>query len=474
MTAPQQTHSGTAGTTELLRLATIGGRSDRLRIALTIIGSLFGTMVALLGVTVAFISETDGPYSLNVLAESGLRPGVITALLVLCAPIVLFVGLCTRVGAPARDRRLAMYRMAGATPSQATKIASYETGFAALIGAISGLAVFQILRAVLDAGPRAAERALPTDVSVPIPALVGVVVALAAGALFSATVASRKVRISPFGVTRTTATKPPTRRAALLFAVGSGGLVVLGAVLRATPEIHTDGFVFFALGAFACFALCLAGLLLGSASVAYAAGKALAPRASRPDVLIAARRMIAAPHTASRTTASVILVALIGAALQGTRVAFLTGSDPGDDFYANTFDLINVVLIVAAIVATASLLVTASESIVERRRTLASLVASGTPRPVIARAAMLESLIPLVPAVLVATASGWLFARSFFGPRVEVFPDGAVGTYIDVPIPWTELALLGGGVIVASVLANLVSLAFLSASTRPTELRAAA
>ena len=486
MTAINPGLPGAASSLELLRLATIGGRSDRLRIALTIVGSALGTVIALFGVAVASIQPGNGPYSINLIDEVGLRPGVIVALLALLAPIVLFVGLCTRVGAPARDRRLAMFRMAGATPNQATKIASFETSFAAFLGGLLGLAIFLAGRFMLDEGPLvgSAERTFPTDASIPLVAFVAVVAVLTLGALGSASLATRKVRISPFGVTRSQNTDPPTTRAVTMFLLGSAGLIAAGVILRGSPTLYEQAFALFALGAFVCFMLCAGGLLLGSASFAYVAGKFFAPRASRADLLIASRRMLAAPYTASRTTASVILAALIGSAVQGARAAFLTSAQPAGTpfdeedlaFYKDSFDLLNVVLIVAILVATASLLVTASEAIVERRRTLATLVASGTPRSVVARAAMLESLIPLVPAVALATVSGWLFARNFFGSRVETWDESAVPPvgYNPVPIPWVELLVLGGGVIAASVIANLISLAFLSASTRPTELRTAA
>ncbi len=467
---------GAAGPFELLRLATIGGRSDRLRIVLTIAGSALATSIALLGVTVAFIrtSQGDGPYSINLIEESGLRPGVLIALGVLCVPVVLFVGLCTRVGAPARDRRLAMFRMAGATPKQATRLASYETGLAAGVGGAAGVGVFLLARMVLDEGA-VEERMYPTDVQVPVVAFVAVVAALVIGAVGSSSLATRHIRISPFGVTRRQPTEPPTKAAVVLFGIGGAGLLSASAVLRAHPDLLGLVSIF----ALASFVLCLAGLLLGSASFAVVSGRFLATRTSRADVLIASRRMIDAPFTASRATASVLLAVLIGSAVQATRANILLSQDPADTFYRDSFDLINVVLVIAIVVAAASLVVTSSEAIVERRRTLATLAASGTPRPVIARAAIFESLIPLVPAVLLAAISGTLFARSMFGTTVERLESfevdaGSNSITLGVPIPWTDLLVLGGGAILASVLATVISLAFLSASTRPTELRAAA
>ena len=113
------------------------------------------------------------------------------------------------------------------------------------------------------------------------------------------------------------------------------------------------------------------------------------------------------------------------------------------------------------------------------QRSSHTVTASGTPRSVIARSAILETLTPLVPAVLLATATGTLFARSLWGTTVErlrVFEvDGPSDVItVNVPVPWAELALLGGGAITIAIAATLTSLAFLPASTAARELRAAA
>ncbi len=483
--------NGSARRSNLLRLAVAGGRSDRLRITLTAFGSAATTLLLLTAASVVFISASDGPYRLDVLDQPGLRPGVIIALLLLCVPLVIFMGLCTRVGAPARDRRLAMFRMAGATPTDATRIAALETGLAAMIGSLVGIAAFVVGRMLLDRttasrftvtmadGNRRIEtglgRLFPTDVDTPFPVIVGVAAAVTIGATIASAAALRHVRISPFGLTRKPPTHPPTKTAAVLFVTGSVGLVVLGAVSSAwTASLPTLVAI-----AFALFWMCVIGLLMGSASLSVNVGKLVAPRTSRPDVLIASRRMIDAPFTASRSSASVLLAVLIGAAILGTRATFLAAQDPADTFYADTFDLLNIVLGAAIVLSAANLLITTSEAIVARRRTLAALVASGTPRTVLARSAIMESLVPLIPSVVLASAAGVLASRSFFGTRVErltTFETNGSNEFItvEVSVPWTQLFLLGGGAITVSLFATMISLVTLVQSTHPSEIRTAA
>lgn len=493
MTATITQTTGAPSTRTLLGLAAVGGRADRLRIGLTATGAALATVLLLLALSVALIDVGDGPYQLNVLDEPGLRPGVIISLLLLCVPIVVFLGLCTRVGAPARDRRLSAFRMAGATPAETTRIAAYETGIAAVAGSIVGTAVFLVGRVLLDGTSRGVYtvlqsdgagtyteqlvgqvRLFPTDVEVPIAAMVAVWAFVGIGATLSSVLALRRVRVSAFGVTRSVPTKPPTRTAALLFAVGTIGLMGLGVASRTLTSLSPLVIA----ASLLLFVASVIGLLLGTASLSAAVGRFLAPRVSRPDLLIASRRMIAAPYTASRASASVLLVVLIGSAIQGVRSNFLLSTDPAETFYADTFFLLNCVLGVAVALTTANLLITAAEAIVERRRTLAALVASGTPKSVLARAAMMESLVPLVPAVVVASLAGVFASRAFLGTSVErlvTFEGNGSDEYAKfaVQIPWERIAVLGGGTIAASVAITALSLLLLGRSTSIVEMRAA-
>ena len=79
----------------------------------------------------------------------GLHTGVIVTFVLLCIPLLVFVGQCSRIGAPARDRRLAALRMAGATPSDVTRVAAAESGLAAAIGAVGGLVIYLVGRELL-------------------------------------------------------------------------------------------------------------------------------------------------------------------------------------------------------------------------------------------------------------------------------------------------------------------------------------
>lgn len=481
-----------------LWLAAKGGRSDRTRIVLTAAGASAGTLALLSAITVAYTGPDDGPYTSDLLNQPGLHPGIVIAFVLLCIPVLGFVGQCARVGAPARDRRLAAFRLSGATPSDATRIACAESGLAAFGGAALGLAAYLALRALLDTpviasyttrrieGDALLEEQvtgpvlrLPTDVLPPTWVLAGVVVAIPVAAVMFSAIALRRVTVSPFGVSRDQRSRPPQLAPAVLFVVGSVGMATFSGLMVATGfnkrSIEASAAVFLVL-----FALAGVGLVAGSASLAYLIGRILAPRSRRPAVIIAARRLMVAPFEASRATAAVLLTVLLGAFAQGVRKVILTITDPTETFYANALNLVDLAIAVALLLAVAGLLVSAAEGIVTRRRSLAALAALGTPRGVLQRAVVLQSLLPLVPTTVLAAIAGILAARGVFGSTAQLEQPNPSGEgevalrAVSIPVPWTELTVLVLMTLLLTLLVTSASLLFLRSSTDPAELRTTA
>ena len=110
----------------------------------------------------------------------------------------------------------------------------------------------------------------------------------------------------------------------------------------------------------------------------------------------------------------------------------------------------------------------AAEAVVTRRRTLAALVASGTPRATLRRSIVIETLIAIVP-LAPAAAAGTVASRSVFGTSVEY--DGRL---VPVAVPWGALGVIVVGTLAAAVAVTAVGLLLLPASTAPAELRTAA
>jgi hypothetical protein len=495
----------------LFRLAVAGGRSDTLRIALTAIGTALGTVTVLATATVASIRGYRS-YSVQLLNEPGLRPGVVTALLLLCVPVLFFVGQCARVGAPARDRRLAAIRMAGATPRQIAAVASTETGVAGALGALLGIGAYLAARVAL--GGSASRPPLPTDITLPVWVFLLVVVGLPLTGAWFASLALRRVSITPFGVMRHERVNPPRVAPGLLFLIGTAGLILFSPLFD-WLEHHLSLKFWAFVGPVGLFTVFTAlGLVLGSAALSAALGRVIAARARRPAMLIAARRLAADPWASSRALAALLVSVFIGAGALAVRAAMLTevnlqaesnradeiaagqpAQSVADPFYKNAFDVVQLAIWAAIVIAAAGLLVAALDQFLERRRTLAALVAQGTPRGVLAGASMLQVILPMLPGVALASVAGMLAGRGVYDHTSTMSVGGGCVTPLNgpnnwcddpthftplrdishaVPVPWGELVLLGGGTVLATVAVTAVSLLLLRRSTDIGELRAAA
>ncbi|MFE4968026.1 FtsX-like permease family protein [Streptomyces sp. NPDC056660] len=451
-----------------LRLALLLTRgSDRRewwRVLLTAVGAALATGI---GLVIAVLVPMDGQYSVPVgsglLDQPGTRDGVITALMLLFIPVFGFLGQCARIGAVHRDRRLAALRLAGATPAQVRRIAALESGLACLAGSAVAT-VFSVLTLL-----RLWDRPDPlawvdiTVVAVLVPVL---------GAAVSA-LALRRVVASPLGRLRRVR---PARGPGRAFQVATGLLAVL-AVLVALTAFAGDPFSFplveFALGPFTVFAACL---LVGASAVWLAGwssrrlGTALAARTGSPAVLIAAERLRDDPWAAARTHAAVLLVTVVGTGFVGVRQVLLADLHAMDragrlgtdlTYYTTGLDLTAAAILVALAIVLSALAVGTAESLATRRRGLAAQAAAGVPRGVLGRALLLETALPLAPAVLVAGTGGM---------AIGVWYASAVTRYTLPAVPYTAL-LVPLAVYGACLLAAATALPLLHRSVHPAELR---
>ncbi|MDM4722025.1 ABC transporter permease [Micromonospora sp. WMMA1363] len=499
-----------------LRLALVGTRTDAARVTLTALSAALATLAGLAALTVLAIPTPHGAagyprwseqYSNALLREPGLRGGTAFALLLLTIPVLALAGQCARLGAPARDRRLAAFRLAGATPGQVTWIAVLESGLASLIGAFAGLGVYLGGRELLHRPDHRGQLALPTDVLPPAAAVTAVVLGLPLVAAVATAFLLRRVRTTPFGVVRRTRVRGPRP--------WPGALIVLGlamfSVYRPIELWHARRgneppewllpTLLIAGGLTA-----TVGVVIGTGWISYAVGRLLHRYARRPAVLLAARRLTVDPWAGSRTLAALLAALLFGAGAAGLRAHFeaanalsdrgLGSLAGGDDFYLNTMDLVDLAVSVAIAIAAGGLLVAVVEGITARRRTYAALVAAGVPRGTLGRAVGWQALAPAVPAIVVALTVGLLLARGLFrapsgggykqticdaGPVCEDPVTQAAHTRTEwVPevtvspaVPLEQLAALGGGAVAAVLVTVAAGVLVLHTSTAVEELRTA-
>jgi FtsX-like permease family protein len=456
-----------------LRLALAGTRTDVARVILTALGAAAATLGLLSVATVLSIHSGPGwrgttayaHYTNGLLAQSGLRPGLSFALVLLTLPVLLFVAQCARLGAPARDRRLAAYRMAGATPADTVRVAAAETGVAALLGAALGAAVYFVGRVLADAPNAVGYRPLPTDVLPPPAAIAAVLVGVPVAVVLLTVLLLRRVVFSPFGVVRRVRTKRPPLWPAVLLLIGAGFLAMNGAL---------SGWLFgfagrnagldFLVGVFVALVLVVVGLAFGTASLARALGALLTRHARRPALVLAAGRATTDPWLGSRTVTVLYLATLFGAGAAGMRNAFIAQESNYDvGFFTRALDLISLATQVVLVIAVAGLLVALVESIVSGRRALASAVASGIPRRTLAGAILAQTLLVTTPGVLLATAIGAVAGWGFT-------PNAAISVK-HAEVPWGRLTALVAVAVLAVLVTTGIGLLFLRTSTRASELR---
>jgi hypothetical protein len=397
-------------------------------------------------------SACDNAYSVDVLAQPGLRPGVQIALVLLVVPVLVFLGMCSRIDAARRDRRLASLRLSGATPQQVRLLAGLDTGLPALVGSAIGCLAFVIAKASL-ATPAGTPHSLPTDVPLPVIATIIVLLGVPALAATTAVVALRRVVIGPLAAFRRSERRQPRPWAWIAIAAGVPLILVSPHLSRAGEPLLLPT----AVGA----VITMLGLVASGSWLAARLGSAAASRTDSVAVIVAGRRLQADPIGQGRALSAVILAVYFASGTAVLRADTIAQSG-GGRFYGDAFDLVGVALGVALLVGAAGLLVAAVESVTERRRSLAAMVATGIPLATLRRAVMLQSLIPAVPAVILATVAGSLSAQIFTSTG---------GDHVRIPV----VPLVG--VIVVAVLAiaavTALTLPLLRRSVQPSELRVA-
>jgi len=493
----------------LIRLAFAGGRTDTLRVVLTAFSAMLATLAALAAATVIAIPELANPmltfpggdsglanndvYRSALLREPGLRPGVVIALVLLTIPVLTLAGQCGRLGAPARDRRLAAVRVAGATPGQAVSLAAVETGLASVLGVGAGFGVFFVGRRVLHRPDRDGRLSMPTDILPSWPWLLAIALGLPLAATLVAAVALRRVRVTPFGVVRARQRQAPRPWPAFLIVPGVACFAAVQPIAWYAdrhdldlPEAVPVALLF--VGGLTA----LVGILLGTGWISHLAGLLLHRLARRPAALLAGRQLLADPWSGSRVFAALLACVLVGGGAAGLRAWFVadaanqeeysrwSAAEHGypyhpvgvDPFYLRTMDLVDAAVLVGLAIAALGLLVALAETIVAHRRTYTSLVASGVPRGVLARSLLWQAVAPAVPAVALTLAVGLAIIRVMMS---DTF--GAGDSLLDprfqrhVPIPFAQLGLFGGGAILAILAMTGVALLLLRPSVSTDELR---
>ncbi|MFI9162705.1 FtsX-like permease family protein [Kitasatospora aureofaciens] len=255
------------------------------------------------------------------------------AAIALVFPLLTLIGTATRLAAARREERFAAFRLVGATSRQVSVIASVDAVAGALVGAVAGVGIFQLLQPAVAKVPISgalyfSSRVAPTLVEY-IAVLVGVPIASAVAALWSL----QRVRISPLGAVRRTTPPAPGVWRLLPLVVGLAMLIAAPLVLQkpasnalsATGELPPGPsnaalpFTFIGL------ALTMLGLVLSGSWLTMQGARFVAKSARGASGVLSARRLADNPKAAFRSVSGLVLAVFVGTTIAGVVPAVNSG-----------------------------------------------------------------------------------------------------------------------------------------------------
>jgi hypothetical protein len=245
------------------------------------------------------VNQGDG------LGAKGLDLVLSVVALALLLPVLIFIGTATRLSAARREQRFAAMRLVGATPRKISLIAAVESTVATAAGVAIGFGLFVVMRVPLAAIRFTGQAFFPAELSLSLPDILAVAVAVPAAAAVVARLALRRVNISPLGVTRRVTPPPPRPWRVLPLLAGLADLGFFA--VHGEPASNSGQILAFTTG----FALIMVGLVIAGPWLTMAGARVLARRASRPGTLIAARRLADDPRAAFRAVSGLVLALFI-------------------------------------------------------------------------------------------------------------------------------------------------------------------
>lgn len=395
--------------------------------------------------TMALLPSDPQEYLNALVLDPGTRGGTAFATALLTLPALLLLHQAVRLGTAARERRLAGLRLAGATPGEVRGLGAIEVGIPSLAGSLVGLLVFGLLRTVLGGTPRnqgfpvGSHLALVPTSATPTWWQTGLVV-LGVAVLGTAVglLASRRLILSPLGISRRQPPPPPRPW---------GLLILLLAVPLASVATNLDSNSDAQLAAMGLVLVAVLSLVSLAPWTAYRMGRFVEGRATSPELLMAARRLVVEPRPAGRAAAAVGGIALVAGGASGI-AADLGPSGNVESFYVVSLGLVGVALLGALLVVTGTLAVHSVESLLDRKRSVAALRALGTPQQVLEGAQRWEAALVAMPMALVGVVLG----------------SAAVGAYV----MWSPFGLLLVLVTIAGTLALVwCAIVIATRATRP-------
>jgi hypothetical protein len=242
-------------------------------------------------------SQCNGCPNLNANGETLVLYVAATALVF---PVLILIGMATRLAAARREQRFAAIRLIGATPGQISRIATVESTVAAVLGVAAGFVLFLVAHPLLGKVNFTGTPFFGSDLWLTGGDVLLVIVGIPVLAAIAARVALRRVRISPLGVSRRVTPRPPGIWRLIPLAVGLGIFVYY---VDRIPKSTVDQIRVYSLASF----LILGGLVLAGPWLTMVGARLMARRTVRPALLVAGRRLSDDPKAGFRAVSGLAL-----------------------------------------------------------------------------------------------------------------------------------------------------------------------
>jgi ABC-type antimicrobial peptide transport system permease subunit len=239
--------------------------------------------------------------------------------------VLILIATASRLSAARREERFAAMRLVGATPRQISVVSAVEAVTAALAGVAVGFALFFVFRPLLYHVPFTGAPFAQGDLSLQWIDIVLSVIGVPVAAVVSARLALRRVQISPLGVNRRAASRPP--RIVRIIPLLAGIAVLAYFDAHGKPGSNGGQVLELLVG----FVLLVAGLVLAGPWFTTAGSRLMVKRASRPATLLAGRRLLDNPKAAFRFISGLVIALFVASALFGalSSIAGVNSSEGG-------------------------------------------------------------------------------------------------------------------------------------------------
>ncbi len=223
-------------------------------------------------------------------------------------PIVVLIGVATRMAAERREERYAALRLIGASTRQISVIASIDAIAGAFLGALLGIGVFLALRSAWADTTILNNKFFAYDVTPTALGYASLLVAVPVISAAAALISLRRIRISPLGVSRKVTPKPPRFWRVIPLLLGIA-MYVVGVLTTDTKNIGAM--------TYPGLLVIMIGLIYGGPWLTMQAARLLSKTTRGTSTLLAARRLADDPKAAFRSVSGLVLAVFLGTMVAG-------------------------------------------------------------------------------------------------------------------------------------------------------------